>query len=142
MKTSSFSYIRKHPEFKKNVVSISTSKPGDFSLAPECFELSPGWKILRPYHDGKIDEEMYIKLYREKLEKFDAKKIYNELLGLTGGEEPILLCWCKKNDFCHRHLAADWLSENLDIEIKELGHPELIRKSGYLVKSEEQMELF
>ena len=30
------------------------------------------------------------------------------------------MCWEKSGDFCHRHLVAEWVEENLGITIEEI----------------------
>ena len=44
------------------------------------------------------------------------------------------MCHGPKTKFCYRHIVADWLEENLKIEINEFDRPNYIRKDGYLVK--------
>ena len=75
--------------------------------------------------------------YKEQLSELNPKNVFEHLMLLTGNEEPVLMCHCAKTKFCHRHLVADWLEENLKIEIKEYTKPNHLRKNGYLLKRRE-----
>lgn len=80
------------------------------------------------------DEEQYEKMYREQiLDKLDPLEVYNDL-----GEDAILLCYesytkCEAGEtFCHRHMVARWLEEELErqygivVEIPELVESDII----------------
>ncbi len=67
----------------------------------------------------QITEEEYTIEYNKYLSNFNAKTVYDKLCNLVNGE-PVLLCYEKSGEFCHRHLVAKWLEENLKIEIKEV----------------------
>ena len=49
------------------------------------------------------------------LEKLDP---YIVCLALNGNA--VLLCWEKPFEFCHRHLVAEWLNNNLNCGVREL----------------------
>ena len=49
----------------------------------------------------------------------NAESVYRDLEKLSNGDDCVLLCYEKSGDFCHRHLVANWLSDNLGIEVKE-----------------------
>ena len=73
------------------------------------------------------------------------EQVYKDLMMLAGGEEPIICCFEKPNEFCHRQLVATWLEKNLNIEIKEFKHEELIREGGVMIEKKplfEQGSLF
>jgi len=99
----------------KNGVSIAYSHPLWWSgrVYPA---LAPPHYLLSKYKASKISKEEYTKQYREKvLSKLNPKEVYEEL-----GENAVLLCWEPPSAFCHRHLVADWLEKELNIEIKEI----------------------
>jgi len=88
--------------------------PPKFYVGKQYKNLAPTFWILSKYKRDH-DEDAYIKsYYSEVLSKLDPEKIYKELDG------SILLCYEKKEDFCHRFLVADWLEYYLKIEVKEL----------------------
>lgn len=70
--------------------------------------LYPPEKLLKDYKEGNIGEYQFIKKYTEQvLSKLDAHKIYDEL-----GDDVIFLCWCGRKKFCHRHIVAQWFTDN------------------------------
>lgn len=98
----------------ENGVSISLSSPQWFK-GRQYKKLAPPWNLLSGYKAGTISEEEYIRIYNKQvLDKLDPNKVYEEL-----GENAVLMCWEKSSDFCHRHLAAKWLEDNLNIKIEE-----------------------
>jgi len=54
---------------------------------------------------GIITDDEYTKLYYDIiLNKLKPQEIINKL------DNKILLCWCKKNKFCHRKIVSIWLN--------------------------------
>ena len=98
----------------KNAVSIAGKAPSWYT-GREYKKLAPKYWFFKKYkEDG--DEEFYIEhYYKEVLDKLDPKEVFNEI-----GENSVILCWEPYNQFCHRHIVAEWLMKNLNIEIKEI----------------------
>ena len=66
------------------------------------------------------DHEQYRAAYQAGiLDQLDAADVWSELHAMT--ESPILLCWEKANEFCHRRIVAEWLELHLGVIIPELG---------------------
>jgi len=66
--------------------------------------IAPDKKLLKGYKAREITEEQYTEAYIKKLESIGADTIsslYNN---------KVLLCYCKSNGFCHRHILRDWLA--------------------------------
>lgn len=123
--TSYFGKMRKFPE---NVfpVAICIFPPSWYRgaqymwLAP-TFEILTGWKIDR-------ESDAYTQRFNsEILGSLDADRVVTELQLLLPDEikrkmqSPVyrnpdyhiaLMCFEKPDDFCHRHLVADWLRQN------------------------------
>lgn len=115
MKTSYFAKYKGN-----NGVSIARVTPSWY-IGKEYKKLAPKHWILMKYKKGEINEEQYVKLYYEHtLSKLNAQDVYNELKALVGSDDIVLLCYEKSDKFCHRHIAAKWFKENLDIDILEL----------------------
>ncbi len=109
------SYFNKHKLHNfDNVISIAGKCP-DWYTGKEYKILAPKyWFFMKYKEDGDIT--FYKKMYqKEVLDLLDPLKVYNEL-----GENSILLCYERPNEFCHRHLVAEWLMNNLNIEIIEI----------------------
>jgi hypothetical protein len=110
MTTSNFKRAWKHPK----AVNIARFPPRNwkgrhyFNLAPEPWML----KIK--------DMAVYDKVFKEKiLGRLDPKKVYEEL-----GEDAVLLCFEAPGEYCHRRVVAEWLENNLGIQVPELIIPE------------------
>jgi len=118
MWTGYFGKMKSYPK-DKEYRFISIARFNRFWKGEEFKLLAPPADII------KIEnEELYTKLYYERvLNKLDPKVIYEEL-----GDNAVLLCYEKYDDcisnktFCHRHIVAEWLKNNLGMEIKELGY--------------------
>lgn len=78
-----------------------TVKSGDKTFAPT-------WEMVMNYKSGKISEEEYTEQYYERMRQSyqNNRKRWDWLLDK---EEIVLVCFCKKGDFCHRLLLADIL---------------------------------
>ena len=84
-------------------------------------KLAPKKEFWKVWHDniGKISEEennrYYIEeFYKQVLSNLDPKEVYDEL------EYGILLCYEEPEEFCHRHIVAEWFNLFLGIEIREV----------------------
>ncbi len=103
----------KSPEFFTN---LTNENPKQFK---SCKKLAPKYIWWKEWHDKKLSNEWYIEKYNETvLSKLNAQEIFNEWQSY--GNEIVLLCWEGRNEFCHRHLVANWLSKELNIEVNEL----------------------
>lgn len=105
-----------------NLVSISGDRGKEAFYNGRCFpSLAPKLSFWKIWHNqiGKISEEennrFYIEQYYEQvLKKLDAAEVYSAL------DECILLCYEESFDFCHRHIVAFWLEQELQIEVPEI----------------------
>jgi hypothetical protein len=94
-----------------------------------------GYHRVRALEPGNwfrsVSPARYLELYREILDRLDPREVYDRLRSF--GDYPVLLCWESSADchagkaWCHRHLAAQWLEDRLDIQVQEIGHPNLDR---------------
>ena len=83
---------------------------------PEYKKLAPKYKFFmewKEYHDNSF----YIKhLNTEVLNCLNPDTVVSELEAIrndvTNCEDIVLLCYEKPDDFCHRHLVADWLNKH------------------------------
>ena len=100
--TSNFSNVKNLN--KNDCVSISIGTPIWFN--GEIFKgLQPTWNLVMNHKKGIITDDEYTKLYYEiVLNKLKPQEIIDKL------DNKILLCWCKKNNFCHRKIVSNWLN--------------------------------
>lgn len=86
-------------------------------------DVAPDWKnLLGPHKNGLIDDNEYTRRYIALLDK-NKTKILNQYRAIRkrfDGCNIVLLCWCKKGNFCHRRLLAEWLERNGKERIEEL----------------------
>ncbi|EPT5086711.1 hypothetical protein ACVUCS_003656 [Salmonella enterica subsp. enterica] len=110
MKTSCFSLYR-----GEGRISIARYAPRNTPAGYHTFrKLAPGdWF-------NSVSTSRYIELYeRDILAKLNPEQTWNELHLLTGNVEPVLLCWEKPGEFCHRQLVARWFRRELGISVEE-----------------------
>lgn len=89
------------------LISVSLGVPSGFA-GGLLRELNPSPSLLNAYKSGKITDEEYETIYRnETLSKLDRQEIYTKLKG------KVILCYCGKDKFCHRHIIIKWLLEEL-----------------------------
>ena len=82
----------------------------------------------------KITEDQFIKSYKEQLFLLNANTVYDDLNSLVTGFEPIIMTSISKKKFCHRHLVAEWLENELGIVIEEYKVGMVTRSNGYMKK--------
>ena len=121
MQTSHFSRSGSDPK----AVAISRSQPQGWT--GRVYEpLAPSWRLVQEAKSGAIDEDEYIRRYREEvLSKLDPARVYADI-----GEDAILLCWERPGAFCHRRLVAKWFEEKLGVLVPEVGAGGVGRQSG------------
>ena len=104
---------------KANLTSISiAAKAPIWYKGDEYKKLAPKWSFYSEWKNGshKGDNDYYTKHFKEEvLDKLDPEQVLKELEGFSGVSEDniILLCYEKTGTFCHRHLVADWLNQNI-----------------------------
>lgn len=115
------SYFGNYRNFPANCVAISiTQFPPKGWKGLELKSLAPSVEKLMEFKYKEIDEFMFSQHFLNQLRKdwnFKARII--TLLKHLDQEygNVILCCYERPNEFCHRHIVADWL----DLDIKELG---------------------
>lgn len=116
-----------------NLISISFDKGKDAGFNGKAItELAPFRDFFHIWRDniGKIPEEentrFYIKQYYNKvLSKVD-------IMGLLEKEEnPILLCYEDSEEFCHRHVLAEYINIKYGIFVPEI---EINKESEITIK--------
>ena len=133
MKTGFFKQIT---ESKNNgYVSISLYPSNNNYISYEYKSLAPNWKLFENLNKKKISEKQFINSYMEQLFCLKAKTVYEDLKNLVFGFEPIIMTNASKNKFCHRHIVAEWLENELGIVIEEYKVGKVTRSNGYMKKN-------
>jgi uncharacterized protein YeaO (DUF488 family) len=69
----------------------------------------PPW-LVKAYQAGEVTAVEYVTHYdQERLRLLDPGRVAEDLLTLAAPHEPVLLCWCRPDEFCHRHVISAWL---------------------------------
>ena len=100
-------------------VSISLYRPRDFK-GMQIQSFAPTKELLEDYKNG-LSAEQYEIRYREQINKLtDIYSFFQIMAKQAKGRNILLLCYEKKNAFCHRHILSDIIYERYGYRIKEL----------------------
>ena len=107
------SYFAKLKKLPKDVVPISIcGKAPAWYTGLQYKKLAPKYSFFKVWKETH-DNNYYIEHFQDEvLDRLDADKVFEELSVLSGGKTFALICYEKPDDFCHRHLVADWLCEH------------------------------
>ena len=107
----------------KNPIAICGGIP-EWYTGKWTKRLAPKWAFFDAYKKGKLDEAGYrLEFDRLVLEPLDPHEIYKSLMSMYPGESDVtLLCYETPDEFCHRHIVAEWLMD-AGIEVKEFELP-------------------
>lgn len=100
-------------------VGIAGISPLEFT-GLEYKKLAPKRFIYDNYIKSGNAKQYCEDFYEHVLNKLNSERVIRDLEDLSEGKDIVLLCYEKPNEFCHRHLVADWLNSELGIEVKEL----------------------
>lgn len=89
------------------LVSVARYKPSHFK-GLSALQLAPSEDLLKRFKNHTASEGVYREEYWRQLCHLDKEKVFNQLDKL--GSTVILLCYEKPQDFCHRHILAEWLN--------------------------------
>ena len=119
MKTSYFGRLRSLDLSRYYLVQVCVHPPNGVTCDVVLSPALPDWQqLVRPYKDGLIDEEEYEVRYLRQLNGNRERILagIREVIREAGDREPLLLCFEKPSDWCHRHILAGWLQkEGFDI---------------------------
>lgn len=110
--TTYFAKLKKLPE---NVIPISIcAKAPDWYKGLQYKKLAPKYDFFMKWKQNH-DNKYYIEQFNDQvLKDLDASEVIMDLKHLCGKSmyadiDIALVCYEKPDDFCHRHLVADWL---------------------------------
>ena len=113
--TSYFGIAKKFNPLQFELISITRYPPKQFK-GFNYIKLAPSAEILEAYKSSEpteaIKQEYTEKYKRDILSKLDAAEVVKDLQRFSCGKDVVLLCYEKNDDFCHRHIVAEWLTEN------------------------------
>lgn len=114
--TGNFANIKKYTTLGLFPISIAIS--ARYFNGTVYRPLNPDKSFL---NDQEID---YIPKYNQKLKKLYIKDVLKDIETLSNGKDVVLLCHESAGTFCHRRLVAEWIQQEVGIEVKELGKME------------------
>lgn len=115
--TSNYSRKGRDPK----AVSISAKAPHYF-FGRWYMHLAPSWEMINGIKYGGWTEADYTKAYLDLIIKergLTPERVVDEL-----ADGSILLCYEKPSDFCHRHIAAEWIESGTGIVVREWQPPQ------------------
>ena len=105
-----------------NLISISHDKGKSAGFEGKTIsQLAPNrqfWDVWRD-NRGKISDDENNKYYIEEYYKQILLKANIEEL-LKDEENPILLCYEKEGEFCHRHIVAEYIEYKYGIKVRDI----------------------
>ena len=143
--TSYFAMLKKIEQLNQDItkstyipISICAKVPNWYT-GLQYKKIAPKWSFFNEWKKNH-DNEFYIKHFNEEvLKPLNQIEVLEDLYSLLDYETKnilqmfncppwsnpdinlILLCYEKPEDFCHRHLIADWLNQSyLSIHVEEL----------------------
>ena len=107
------SYFAKLKSLPDNIIPISIcGKAPDWYKGLQYKKLAPKYDFFIKWKCNR-DNDYYTKCFKEQvLDKLDVEDTISELIDLHSGIDIALICYEKPEDFCHRHLVAEWLRKN------------------------------
>jgi hypothetical protein len=105
--------------------------------------LPAGYRIYRklapgPWFASVGTQEYYDRYMKEILAPLDRQRVIAELTEMALGRVPVLLCFERPGDrrWCHRSVAAAWLSEGLGRTVPEFGFESLPQNQHPMLPAE------
>lgn len=105
-----------------NLISISGDRGKGVGFVGKAIpQLAPKREFWNIWHNniGKISDEANTKYYIQEYYKQVLSKINIEEL-LLKEKDPILLCYEKGQEFCHRHILAEYIEMKYGIEVRDI----------------------
>ena len=105
-----------------NLISISRDRGEDAGFEGKCIlELAPERDFFKKYKEniGKIPQEENVRYYIGEYYRRVLSQVNIEEL-LEGEKDPILLCYEKGDEFCHRHVVAEYIEYMYGIKVKDV----------------------
>ena len=117
------SYFAKLKSLPDNVIPISIcGKAPDWYKGLQYKKLAPKYDFFIKWKENH-DNDYYIKCFNEQvLDNLSVENVLLDIINMlpnrSAKHDIALICYEKPSDFCHRHLVAEWLTEN-GFECKE-----------------------
>lgn len=115
--TGYYAKLKKYEEKGLLPISIAGKAP-QFYTGVQYKKFAPSWDIFSKWKSGEISNGQYTERFKkEVLGKLDKAQIKSYLNSFEN--DIILLCYEKSGDFCHRHIVAKWIEDELGLKVQE-----------------------
>lgn len=118
--TGYFARIKGYLDFGLVPVAIAAKPPAGWRH-PMYRKFAPSWSIWKEWHDARDsarDERYAVRFRKEILQDLEPESVRRELEEF--GDNLVLCCYERPENFCHRHLVATWIAEHLEIPVVEI----------------------
>lgn len=92
-----------------------------------CFELAPSRQLLKKWKQDEITEDEYKEQYIHQLDNdVQWSKVLKKLKQISAkykDADLVLCCYEKPEDFCHRHILAEYFRTEMDMDVIECEVP-------------------
>lgn len=105
-----------------NLISISGDRGKSVGFVGKAIpQLAPKREFWNIWHNniGKISDKANNTYYIQEYYKQVLSKVNIEEL-LEGEKDPILLCFEKDQQFCHRHVLAEYIEMKYGIKVRDI----------------------
>lgn len=115
--TGYYAKLKKYEEDGLYPIAISVKVPDSYTKA-YWDDFAPRYEDFLEWKSGRIDNMEFTSRYKGWLDSLNKQEIRDVLEELKN-ETIVFLCYEKAGDFCHRHILADWLEENIGVRVEE-----------------------
>jgi len=74
--------------------------------------LSPSWKLLNDYKDGRIDWAQYTERFMREMDCDPCRAEMKRIWDLSQTKDVYLVCFEKDGDNCHRHILIELIKKD------------------------------
>ncbi len=113
-------YFAKVKDLPKEVVPIAIcGKSPNWWTGAEYKKLAPKINDFLKWKNDHDNELYIVNYYNHVLCSLNTFDVVNDLIKIADGSDFALVCYEKKDDFCHRHIVRKWLKDFGGYMVKE-----------------------
>ena len=104
---------------KENIFPIGVCcYPPKWFKGPNLASIGPTPDILEKCKSNHLE---YVKRYKNEILSIQGnpQDFIDRVKFISDGKDVALCCFETPDQFCHRHLIAEWLNETLNLDVKE-----------------------
>lgn len=116
--TGYYAKLKQYKEKGLYTIAISGKRP-DFYKGAIWKDLAPRYATFQKWKNKEIDDFQYTYEYKTWLNSLNKEQIKNDINMLLNVHNDIIFLCYEKEGFCHRHILADWIEENLGMRVEE-----------------------